>query len=179
MATRGRYEEDVHAHNHNQIWGSYFDRTTFRWGYADDLATVRNAYGTGAAGKYARQLASAKSTAAAHHVAMQQQAAASGGGGEGGAANSSRSSIPQSAMYGTGEQLEDAPLDQDKVKAHMRKLKDQKKSDVGDERKRGYNAGSKAGVETTAEEMEAYHRAKHRSDDPMANMAEALTDDEA
>ena len=32
---------------------------------------------------------------------------------------------------------------------------------------------------TTAEEMEAYHRSKHRSDDPMANMAEAATDDEA
>ena len=51
----------------------------------------------------------------------------------------------------------------------------------GDDRKRKYN--SMASVETTAEEMEAYHRMKVRDDDPMAKMlaaeAEAATDDEA
>ena len=40
---RSKYEEDVHAHNHTAIWGSFFDKGSFRWGYADDLATIRNA----------------------------------------------------------------------------------------------------------------------------------------
>ena len=47
-----------------------------------------------------------------------------------------------------------------------------------DERKRKYN--SMADTSTTAEEMEAYHRAKARDEDPMLKMmAEADTDDEA
>ena len=69
-----------------------------------------------------------------------------------------------------------AALDGDRVKAYMREHEARAKGEVGDERKRKYNTGSS---ETNAEEMEAYHRAKHREDDPMAQMAEALTDDEA
>ena len=75
------------------------------------------------------------------------------------------------------EQLQDAPLDAERVKKHMREHKEHARSELVDERKRKYN--SMATAETTAEEMEAYHRTKHRADDPMANMAEAATDDEA
>ena len=178
---RSKYEEDIHAHNHTAIWGSFFDRQAFRWGYADDLATVRNAYGTGEAGKQARQLANARQNASANvaQAQMQQQQQA-GSSSSGGAAlpNSSRS-VPQSSMYGTGEQLEGAELDADKVRMHMKEQKSHAKSNVGDERKRKYNAGAGTTSETTAEEMEAYHRSKHRADDPMAQMAEADTDDEA
>ena len=56
---RSKYEEDVLTHNHVDIWGSFFDRTTMRWGYADDHSTLRNSYSTGAAGRRAREMAAA------------------------------------------------------------------------------------------------------------------------
>jgi len=108
---RSKYEEDVLAHNHTAIWGSFFDRTAFRWGYADDLATVRNAYGTGAAGKHARLLANARQQ-------EQEQQLQQGGlqGHAGDAASSADASsapvagssknLPQSAMFGAGEAME-------------------------------------------------------------------------
>jgi len=170
---RSKYEEDVHAHNHTEVWGSFFDRQAFRWGYADDLATTRNAYGTGAAGKKARLLANASANASLSQPPPPPPPQA---GGSAAPVSGSSRSMPQGAMYGTGEGLEGAALDGDRVKAYMREHEARAKGEVGDERKRKYNTGSS---ETNAEEMEAYHRAKHREDDPMAQMAEALTDDEA
>ncbi|KOO23351.1 pre-mRNA-splicing factor slu7 [Chrysochromulina tobinii] len=97
-------------------------------------------------------------------------------------AGSSSSALPQSAMFGTGEDLADAPLDGAKMQAAIATERVRQRESVLDERKRRYN--SMTSVETTAEEMEAYHRIKQRSDDPMAAMltagaAEAATDDEA
>jgi len=181
---RSKYEEDVHAHNHTEVWGSFFDRQTFRWGYADDHATVRNAYGTGESGKRARMLAAAHRASGTGSGSAAQAAgsSSSGGGGGGGAAgSSSTAAVPQSAMFGTGEALADAPLDASKVQAAMAAERARARESVLDERKRKYNSMTSA--EATAEEMEAYHRVKHRSDDPMAAMlaadAEAATDDEA
>jgi pre-mRNA-processing factor SLU7 len=181
---RSKYEEDVHSHNHTCVWGSFFDRQSFKWGYVDDHGTTRNAYGTGEAGKRARMLSQASQSSAGslaeHQRLRQEQEAAErqqGGGGSGsgggGLAGASSSAVPQSQMFGTGEALEGARLDAETVKALVMAEKES-----GDERKRKYN--SFASTETTAEEMEAYHRAKMRSDDPMAQMAaEADTDDEA
>jgi len=189
---RSKYEEDVHVFNHMAVWGSFFDRQNFRWGYADDHATVRNAYGTGAAGKRARMLAAAQRSAPADGggAAADAAAAAAGGGSSSSTgvgtcrslAGSSSSALPQSAMFGTGEDLADAPLDGAKMQAAIATERVRQRESVLDERKRRYN--SMTSVETTAEEMEAYHRVKQRSDDPMAAMltagaAEAATDDEA
>ena len=190
---KSKYEEDVHAHNHSCVWGSYFDRQSFRWGYADDHATTRNAYGTGEAGKRARMLAAAHQRGAAtpHEGALAAGAGAAGAGAAGAGAagagaagadaGAGRQVVPQSAMFGTGEGLADAPLEHDKLQAALKRERERQREDATDERKRKYN--SMASTETTAEEMEAYHRAKARSDDPMAAMlaadAEAATDDEA
>jgi len=180
---RSKYEEDVHTNNHTCVWGSFFDRQHFRWGYADDHATTRNAYGTGEAGKRARMLA------AAHQASGIGSCSGSGGGGSssGGAegssslAGSSSSAVPQSAMFGTGEGLADAPLDSNKMQAAIAVERTRQRESLLDERKRKYN--SMTSTETTAEEMEAYHRIKQRTEDPMAAMlaadAEAATDDEA
>ena len=195
---KSKYEEDIHSNNHTEIWGSFFDRQSFRWGYADDLNTTRNAYGTGAAGKYARQLAQ---QASKMPPPPPPQSAGGGGSSSTSLLESARSSsMPQSQMYGTGEQLEGAALDQEKVRRYMREQREKEAAESREgggkgggsgggggsfdfERKRKYNSalgGGSATGETNAEEMEAYHRSKHRSDDPMAQMlAEADTDDEA
>ena len=180
---RSKYEEDVHMHNHRCIWGSFFDRQSFRWGYVDDHGTTRNAYGTGEAGKRARMIASANAAnggingGAAFSYQQQQQQDGTSNGLRG----ASSSAVPQSVMFGTGESLDGAKLDPSKVKQLMNEERLRMAKAAGDERKRKYN--SMADTSTTAEEMEAYHRAKLREDDPMAKLmaqqAEADTDEEA
>ena len=54
-------------------------------------------------------------------------------------------------MYGTGEALEGAPLDQAKVREHMREQRGGGGVEY-DDRKRGYNSLKGATTETTAED---------------------------
>jgi len=173
---RSKYEEDVHTHNHSCVWGSFFDRQTFRWGYEDDHGTIRNAYGTGEAGKRARILSKARMEAS---LEAPPPAAAAAAGGVG----SSGSTLTQAELFGTGEGLGDAALDEAKLKEAMSKERERSRraEEEADDRRRKYN--SMTSTETTAEEMEAYHRIKARADDPMAAMLaagdDAATDDEA
>ena len=82
-----------------------------------------------------------------------------------------------------GEDLASAPLNDTKLRDAIAKERSRTRdaAEAQDDRKRKYN--SFASTEMTAEEMEAYHRMKHRGDDPMASMlaadAEAATDEEA
>ena len=36
------YEEDIHVNGHTSVWGSYFHKVTFKWGYADDHSSVKS-----------------------------------------------------------------------------------------------------------------------------------------
>ena len=47
---RTKYEEDVFPGNHTSVWGSWFDMTAQKWGYACCHATTHNAYCVGQAG---------------------------------------------------------------------------------------------------------------------------------
>jgi len=47
------YEEDIHDNGHTSVWGSYFHKRTFKWGYADDHSLVKSSYGTGINGRIA------------------------------------------------------------------------------------------------------------------------------
>lgn len=164
VVARSKYEEDVLSHNHVEIWGSYFDRATFRWGYADDHSTLRNSYSTGAAGRRAREMAAAALKAPAPtHAAVAGQAAPA-------LVDRSQAALEQRALYGTGEGLGDAPLDAEKLKAAMAaEAKRRVEGAAGaDDRKRKYN--SMQAEEVTAESMEAYYRSKARGDDPMAGV---------
>ena len=180
---RSKYEEDNHAHNHTAIWGSFFDRQTFRWGYRDDLATVRNAYGTGEAGKRARLLASARhTTGQEQHPEQQQQRQQQQPlpqGKDGSATRKLDCRVPQTAMFGTGEQLDGVELDIGRVRELMAEQTRLARNDMGDERKRKYN--SMLSTNTTLEEMEAYHRSKQRAEDPIMKVfgAQESTDEEA
>ena len=56
---KSKYPEDIMVNNHTKVWGSWFDRRIFRWGYGDDHSLVRNSYSTGEAGKEANDAANA------------------------------------------------------------------------------------------------------------------------
>ena len=169
---KSKYIEDVHTHNHTSIWGSYFDRNTFRWGYADDHSTLHNSYSTGEAGKRARDLASA---AMSRPAAERVQSLEVGTSAERDAR--AKANLPSRSMYGMAEELGEQALDEAKVRAAMAAEAERKKGFEADDRKRKFN--SMESDEVSAEAMEAYHRSKHRADDPMANFADVATDDEA
>ncbi|GMH96779.1 hypothetical protein TL16_g13319, partial [Triparma laevis f. inornata] len=54
-----KYAEDVHPNGHRCIWGSYFHKGAFRWGYADDHSLLKSSYCTGANGRIANDEANA------------------------------------------------------------------------------------------------------------------------
>ena len=140
-----------------------------RWGYADDLSSVRHSYGTGEAGKRARQMAMARQQAAGEE---EEEEAATGAAAASSAlvGRGTASVAPATAMFGAAEDLPE--VDEAKVKAAIKAQKKQGSEVEGDDRKRKYNSG--ASHEVSAEEMEAYHRMKKRDNtgdmaDPMAN----------
>mmetsp|Transcript_7398 Transcript_7398/g.12482 ORF Transcript_7398/g.12482 Transcript_7398/m.12482 type:complete len:578 (-) Transcript_7398:72-1805(-) len=158
---KSKYAEDIFSHNHTAIWGSFFDRNNFRWGYADDHSTVQNSYSTGESGKRARELAAA---AVSQSVEQQPEDAATL------SAATSNAVMEQRSLFGSGESLGETKLDESKVRAAVAAEKANANSVVMDERKRKYN--SMTADETTAEGMEAYYRNKARADDPMANFSQ-------
>jgi hypothetical protein len=48
-----KYEEDEYINGHTAVWGSYFHKGAFRWGYTDDHSLMQSSYGTGINGRIA------------------------------------------------------------------------------------------------------------------------------
>uniref|UniRef100_A0A7S2SN22 Pre-mRNA-splicing factor SLU7 n=2 Tax=Rhizochromulina marina TaxID=1034831 RepID=A0A7S2SN22_9STRA len=167
---KSKYPEDILVNNHTQVWGSWFDRRAFRWGYGDDHSLIRNSYSSGEAGRAANEAAAAGLTTGTERERpmlearpAEERAAAA----DQAAAASSRSEL-------FGEQL--APdLDQEKLKKALKKAKKFQKDterheEEADDKKRKYN--SMDTYEVTKEEMEAYRLTKGNTADPMFNVAE-------
>jgi pre-mRNA-processing factor SLU7 len=36
-----KYQEDIFINGHTTVWGSFFHKGAFRWGYADDHSLIR------------------------------------------------------------------------------------------------------------------------------------------
>ena len=53
VALKSKYEEDVFINGHTTVWGSYFHKGAFRWGYADDHSLMKKSYCTGENGRKA------------------------------------------------------------------------------------------------------------------------------
>lgn len=173
---KSKYPEDVLLNNHTQVWGSFFNKKLFRWGFGDDHSLEKNSYSTGLAGRKANEDAAAGITTGVVYGDK------SGGGErkmlegktqeerEAAAAARDKQSkvVSRSDLY--GEQL--APvLDKDKLKAALKKedefRKQAMKQDNDDDKKRKYN--SMTSFEVTPEEMEAYRMRKTDTmNDPMA-----------
>jgi pre-mRNA-processing factor SLU7 len=171
MNLKSKYEEDVFSNGHETVWGSYFHKGAFRWGYGDDHSLMRNSYCTGANGqvandeanemKYGTGVAGSAALAQAREMlkAIPPTERTSNG------ANSLRPT--SSKMYGEANQF--AEIDQEKVKEALMKQKEDNQ-EVGDDKKRKYNSMN-ATNDITEEEMEAYRLKKDRGDDPMTKLA--------
>jgi len=173
MNQKSKYEEDVYTNGHSTVWGSYFHKGAFKWGYADDHSLIKNAYCTGDAGRLANDEANEMryGTGVAGSAALAQ-------------AREMLKAIPQterntstalntrptsSSMYGEADQFKE--LDKDKLKAAMQKEEVKNKIIDDKKKKRKYNSVD-ADIDVTAEEMEAYRLKKERSDDPLTKLAD-------
>ncbi|KAL0585282.1 hypothetical protein ABG067_004987 [Albugo candida] len=147
---KSKYVEDVYENNHTSVWGSWFDRVEFQWGYSCCHSKVRNSYCTGQEGKQAlessRQLY--ESVENVHDDDGDTDAL------------KSEKMTKRSDLY--GETI--APdLDQKKL---LKAIKRARKEQTSSIRKRNYNSMESSYV--TAEDMEAYKLLKSREEDPMA-----------
>ncbi len=172
---KSKYEEDVYINGHTTVWGSYFHKGAFAWGYADDHSLMKNAYCTGAAGRAANDEANEMryGTGAAGSAAMAQARemlkAVPAAERTAAAAAAAAAKPSGSKMYGEANQHAD--LDKAKVRAALRKAAEEDANNGGDDKKRKYNSISADGIDVTEEEMEAFRLRKERSDDPMAKLA--------
>jgi pre-mRNA-processing factor SLU7 len=81
------------------------------------------------------------------------------------------------AVWGS-EHAEDVELDEDKLKAALKKQDALNRAAVQtDDRKRKFNSLAGAQEEVTPEEMEAYRMTRTRADDPMAAFLSADSDE--
>jgi len=177
-----KYEEDVHVNGHTSVWGSYFHKGAFRWGYSDDHSLIRSSYGTGANGRIANDesnelqygsgvAGSAMLASARKMLEVIPKAALNGGDGK-------FKPHQQSKLYGEAVD-QHKEFDREKLQAAMKRQQQQQEEEEDDvttakggKNKRKYNSSS-AEVDVTEEDMEAYRLSKGRGvEDPMANMGE-------
>ncbi|CAB9522866.1 splicing factor SLU7 [Seminavis robusta] len=171
VALKSKYEEDVLQNGHWTVWGSFFHKGAFQWGYADDHSLMKNSYCTGENGRKANDDANAMryGTGKAGSAALAQaremlKAIPATKRGEGGDASKPPTS---SKMYGEADQ--NVTLDQQKVKEALKKV-EKSKLEAKDDRKRKYNSLNPDSYDVTEEEMEAYRLRKETKSDPMANI---------
>lgn len=166
---KSKYAEDVLTNNHTAIWGSYFDKRSFRWGYGDDHSLVQNSYSTGVEGRAANDHAAAGLPTVMATTARPALVPKTAEEREKSAASSSAFQ-DRNKLY--GEQL--APeLDKDKLKAALaNEDKFQRDADrhaaEADDKKRKYN--SMATTEVTPEEIEAWRIKRGNAADPMKDI---------
>ena len=163
-----KYEEDIFINGHTTVWGSYFHKGAFTWGYADDHSLIKMSYCTGAEGRRANDEANemkygtgiAGSAALAQARGMLKASSANAGNAGSRATNAT---LNRSKLYGEASQTAD--LDQTKVQAALKRTEENEK----DDRKRKYHSMN---VEDnlTEEDMEAYRLKKERSSDPMSKL---------
>lgn len=77
--TVSKYTEDVYPSNHTSVWGSHFDRTAKRWGFACCRSLLKMSYCTGEAGIEAEEEAIELSK---QHEKEMQDAESSGNAGK-------------------------------------------------------------------------------------------------
>lgn len=167
-AIPSKYEEDIFINGHTTVWGSFFHKGAFQWGYADDHSLIKMSYCTGEEGRRANDEANEMKygTGQAGSAALAQARGmlkASTGSAKSGGSAASNAMMNRSKLYGEASQM--AELDQTKVQAALKKSEESQK----DDRKRKYHSMN---VEDnlTEEDMEAYRLKKDRSSDPMSKL---------
>lgn len=168
-ALESKYEENVFINGHTTVWGSFFHKGAFTWGYADDHSLMKQSYCTGENGRMANDEANemtygtgqAGSAALAQARGMLKPKPSMGNAGGSVAPTSALAN--RSKLYGEADPS--AVLDDRKVKEAL--AKQEKEQD--DRNKRKYHSMN-ADVDMTEEMMEAYRIRKDKKSDPMANL---------
>lgn len=171
VALKSKYEEDVFINSHTTVWGSYFHRGAFHWGYADDHALIKNSYCTGANGRKANDEANELryGTGVAGSAALAQAREMLKVIPTGERTSTLTSSEPMNRSKHYGEADQKVILDKTKVEEALKNA-DREALQHGSERKRKFNS-TNAEVNVTEEEMEAYRMRKGRGDDPMTKLS--------
>jgi pre-mRNA-processing factor SLU7 len=167
-AISSKYEEDILSNGHTTVWGSYFHKGAFQWGYADDHSLLKASYCTGENGRIANDEANEMryGTGVAGSAAL-AQARGMLKSYPGRVTNESKLSaapVNRSKLYGEADPK--VQLDEAKLKEALSK---EVPKEIVDDRKRKYHSMN-AEVEMTEEDMEAYRLLKDRKSDPMANI---------
>lgn len=162
VVPKTKYAEDVLIGNHSKTWGSFFDKTTRRWGFACCQQTSRQAYCvplTKQTISDAEAMPPPPALPAGEVDDTLQQP------GEMMEAPAKLSKKEQREKEKKEKEESDERLK--KALAKEKKLaKKGKDDDDFDDKKRKYN--SMKSTDVTEEDMEAYKMAKMRDDDPMA-----------
>jgi pre-mRNA-processing factor SLU7 len=165
-----KYEENVFINGHTTVWGSYFHKGAFTWGYADDHSLLKNSYCTGDNGRIANDEAHAMQygTGQAGSALLAQVRQMLPPKSVAPAANPSASNlVSRSKLYGSADPS--LVLDERKVQEALQKKDGEDRGSSTSKRK--YNS-IHAEEEMTAERMEAYRIQKmNTTDDPMARIS--------
>ena len=120
VPVKTKYDEDVFPNGHKCVWGSYFHKGAFRWGYADDHSLLKSSYYTGVNGKKANDDANAaRYGSGVQGSAQLQQARDLLKGGAGGGGASGAGAVKRSELYGEADA--NAKFDDEKLREAIRK----------------------------------------------------------
>jgi pre-mRNA-processing factor SLU7 len=171
-----KYEEDVFTNGHTAVWGSYFHKGAFKWGFADDHSLIKSSYGTGMNGRIANdesnELTYGSGAAGSAMLASARKMLEVIPRGNNAALDTDKfKPNHQSKLY--GEALDQhKEFDRSKVQEAIRRQREEAYANEG--KKKKYNSLS-ADVNVTEEDMEAYRLMKERgAEDPLANMGDEL-----
>ena len=172
VALTSKYEEGVYTNGHTAVWGSFFHKGAFQWGYGDDHSLMRNSFATGLRGREANdesnELRFGTGEAGSAALAQARQMGRALLVSKGDQSLTSLRPPNSSGLYGEANQK--ATYDKEKLETALKKV-DADAAKAADDRKRKYNSVD-AEVDVTEEEMEAFRMRKERGDDPMARLGE-------
>jgi len=157
---KSRYEEDVLVNNHTSVWGSWWKDGT--WGYACCHQAVKNSYCTGKAGDTAKEEVAAQMIANMEARAREADAELQKRREE------SKLKDHKQNIQVWGSETADVELDDEKIKAALKKLDRQEKEAMEKEGSKDKFNSLAGGEDVTPEEMEAWRMKRARGDDPVA-----------
>ncbi|KAL7518029.1 hypothetical protein ACHAWX_002892 [Stephanocyclus meneghinianus] len=169
-----KYEEDVFVNGHTAVWGSYFHKGAFKWGYADDHSLIKSSYGTGANGRMANdesnELTYGSGVAGSAMLASaRKMLEVIPRGNNSALGNDKFKPNQQSKLYGEAVD-QHKEFDKVKVQAAIKHQQEQEEALAREGRKKHKYNSFQAEVDVTEEDMEAYRLLKGRgAEDPMAN----------
>ena len=175
-----KYEEDVFTNGHTAVWGSYFHKGAFKWGYADDHSLIKSSYGTGINGRIANdesnELTYGSGAAGSAMLASARKMLDVIPRGNNAALGDSDKFKPnqQSKLYGEAVD-QHKEFDKSKIQEAIKRQQMQEEAFAKEGKKKQKYNSLNADVDVTEEDMEAYRLRKGRgAEDPLANMGDKL-----